>query len=173
MIERLRKTVRTVPDFPTPGIQFKDITTVLADPELLRFAAQSLAAPYRESGITRVLGIEARGFIFGAMLADILNVGFILIRKAGKLPYKTSSETYDLEYGTDTIEMHIDAVAAGDRVLIHDDVIATGGTAAATCRLARNAGASVVGFSFLVELEALNGRRLLDPSIPVHSLLPF
>lgn len=173
MIERLRNTVRTVPDFPTPGIQFKDITTVLADPELLRFAAQSLAAPYRESGITQVLGIEARGFILGGMLADILNVGFIPVRKAGKLPFKTISETYDLEYGSDTIEMHIDAVAAGNRVLIHDDVIATGGTAAATCRLARKGGATVVGFSFLVELEGLNGRSLLDPSIPVHSLMPF
>lgn len=173
MMDRLKQAVRTVLDFPTPGIQFKDITPILADRELLRYAVDELAAPYRNRGITKVLGIEARGFILGAMLADELNAGFIPVRKEGKLPFTTVIETYDLEYGTDAIEMHIDAVTDSDRVLIHDDVIATGGTAAATHRLVSFGGGSVVGYSFLVELKALNGRDVLENGIPVHSLLAY
>ncbi len=173
MMDRLTQAVRTVPDFPSPGIQFKDITPILADPKLLRFAVDSLADPYRKAGITKVIGIEARGFILGAMLADELDAGFIPVRKKGKLPYAKVAETYSLEYGTDTIEMHIDAVHESDRVLIHDDVIATGGTAAAAHRLVTSGGGSVAGYSFLVELLDLNGRDLLDNSLPVHSLLRF
>ncbi len=173
MIERLEQAVRTVKDFPTPGIEFKDITPILADAELLRFSVHCLAAPYRRSGITKVVGIEARGFILGAMLADELNAGFVPIRKKGKLPFTTVRETYALEYGTDTIEMHIDAITDNDRVLIHDDVIATGGTAAATHRLVTFGGGLVVGYSFLVELNALGGRDLLENSIPIHALLQY
>ena len=173
MMERLSRAVRTVADFPTSGIQFKDITPILSDAEWLRFAFESLADPYRNAGITKVIGIEARGFVFGAMLADELNAGFIPVRKKGKLPYTTVEETYSLEYGSDTIEMHTDAVHESERVLIHDDVIATGGTAAATHRLVAFGGGSVVGYSFLVELSDLNGRALLDHGIPVHSLLKY
>ena len=129
MLELLTSTIRTVPDFPKPGIQFKDITPVLADARLLRFAVDELAREWKDKGITKVIGIESRGFILGAMLADELDAGFIPVRKQGKLPFTTIRETYDLEYGSDTIEMHIDAVGPKDRVLIHDDVIATGGTA--------------------------------------------
>ena len=173
MMDRLKQAVRTVPDFPTPGIRFKDITPILADGELLRFAVDALAAPYRDRGITKVIGIEARGFILGAMLADELNSGFIPVRKKGNLPFTTVIETYDLEYGTDSIEMHIDAVQESDKVLIHDDVIATGGTAAATHRLVMFGGGSVVGYSFLVELMAMNGRDELEAGTPVHSLLAY
>lgn len=173
MMDRLTQAVRTVADFPSPGIQFKDITPILLDSKLLRFAVDSLADPYRNAGITKVIGIEARGFILGAMLADELNAGFIPVRKKGKLPYTTVVETYSLEYGTDTIEMHIDAIHESDRVLIHDDVIATGGTAAATHRLVLFGGGSVAGYSFLVELLDLHGRDLLENAIPVHSLLRY
>jgi len=173
MIDRLEQAVRTIKDFPTPGIEFRDITPILAEPELLRFSVDRLAAPYRNAGITKVIGIEARGFILGAMLADELNAGFVPVRKKGKLPFTTVKETYALEYGTDTIEMHIDAVTENDRVLIHDDVIATGGTAAATHRLVTFGGGIVVGYSFLVELNELRGRELLENSIPIHALLQY
>lgn len=173
MITRLKSTIRIVPDFPEAGIQFKDITPILADPELLRFAVNSLSDPFRQSGITRVLGIEARGFILGAMIADELNAGFIPVRKAGKLPFRTVRESYDLEYGTDAIEIHEDAISNGERVLIHDDVIATGGTAAATCRLVERLGGIISGFSFLIELDALDGRSRLETEIPIISVLHF
>ena len=173
MLDRLEKAIRTVMDFPTPGIAFRDITPILAEAELLRIAVEGLVAPFRDSGVTKVVGIEARGFIFGAMLADELDAGFIPVRKKGKLPYRTISESYALEYGLDTIEMHVDAVSETDRVLIHDDVIATGGTAAATRRLVENGGGSVVGYAFLVELAALGGRKLLENNLPIHALLRF
>ena len=173
MIDVLRATVRTVPDFPTPGIQFRDITPILAKPELVRFAVKALVEPYRKVGVTKVLAVEARGFILGPMLAEALDAGFIPVRKSGKLPYTNIRETYALEYGNDTIEMHIDAVGDDDVVLIHDDLIATGGTAAATFRLAVFGGASVAGFAFLVELDALEGRLLLEEGVPVHSLVHF
>ena len=173
IIYELEQAVRTIPDFPKPGIQFKDITPIFSHPMLLREAVGVLAAPFVDQGITKVLGIEARGFILGGMLAQHLDVGFIPVRKKGKLPYTTVSETYELEYGTDTIEMHIDAVEPGDRVLIHDDVIATGGTAMATCRLAGHNGAEVVGCSFLVELGFLKGREKLDADLHVHSVLKY
>lgn len=168
---RLLNAIRTVPDFPSPGIQFKDITPLLADPHLLKMCVEALAAPYLNKGITTVVGIESRGFIFGAMLADVLDAGFVPVRKKGKLPARTVSETYDLEYGTDTIEMHADAIAAGDKVLIHDDVIATGGTAEAAAKLITKVGGTIAGFSFLVELEALDGKRRMKEIAGVESVL--
>lgn len=171
--DRLRAAVRNVPDFPSPGIQFKDITPILADRDLLNEAVEALAAPFLDAGVTKVVGIEARGFILGSPLARRLGAGFIPVRKKGKLPYRTHREDYELEYGTDSVEMHVDAVVEGDLVLIHDDVIATGGTAAASWRLMQEAGADVVGFSFLVELGFLSGRDLLADSVPIHSVLQF
>lgn len=171
--EALLRAVRTVPDFPEPGIQFKDITPILADPELLRGAVEELAAPYEAQGVTKVIGIEARGFILGSMLAHHLGAGFVPIRKRGKLPFHTLQEIYDLEYGSDVIEMHRDGLVDGDRVLIHDDVIATGGTASAAHRLARHFEVDVVGYAFLVELSFLNGRSKLSPDLPVHVVLPM
>jgi adenine phosphoribosyltransferase len=173
MLERLEKAVRTVEDFPTPGISFKDITPILGDAELLRLAVNALVDPFRSENITKVVGIEARGFILGAMIADELGAGFVPVRKKGKLPYTTIRETYELEYGVDTIEMHIDAISEHDLVLIHDDVIATGGTAAATNRLVELSLGRVAGYAFLVELDALRGRDLLEDGIPVHSVLHF
>lgn len=173
MPDTLAAAVRTIPDFPQPGIQFKDITPILADAHLLRQAVDGLAEPWRNHGITKVIGIESRGFILGAMLADELGAGFVPVRKQGKLPFTTIRETYELEYGTDTIEMHIDAVSERDLVLIHDDVIATGGTAAAAHRLTRFAGARVAGFSFLVELSFLDGRMRLPADSDIHTLLSY
>jgi adenine phosphoribosyltransferase len=173
MLDQLKATIRTVPDFPQPGIQFKDITPVLANPKLLRFAVDTLAAEWKSAGITKVIGIESRGFILGAMLADELNVGFVPVRKSGKLPFTTIKETYDLEYGSDTIEMHIDALSEDDVVLIHDDVIATGGTAAATHRLVEFAGAKVAGYCFLIDLSFLGGRGKLDADLPFFALLDY
>lgn len=171
IVASLEKAVRTIPDFPKPGIHFKDITPILSDPELLRQVVEELAAPFVGDGITKVIGIEARGFILGAMLAQRLGAGFVPVRKRGKLPFKTVSIEYELEYGTDAIEMHVDAVAEHDRVLIHDDVIATGGTAAACYHLAHHNGAEVVGYAFLMELGFLQGRAVLKEGLPVHSVL--
>ena len=167
----LETAVRTIPDFPQAGIQFRDITPILADPDLLEEAVEALAAPFRDEGVTKVVGIEARGFIFGAMLAHRLGAGFVPVRKRGKLPAATVGVDYDLEYGTDRIEMHADGVAPGDRVLIHDDVIATGGTAAACHTLVAQAGAEVLGYAFLLELNFLRGRAALAEGIKVHSVL--
>ena len=157
----LRRYVRDVPDFPKPGILFRDVTPLLGDREALPAAIEALAAPFRNDGIQQVLGIESRGFVLGAPVAVALGTGFTLVRKKGKLPYETRSVTYDLEYGTDTVEMHTDAVRPGQRVLIVDDLIATGGTAAAAVKLARDAGAEVVACAFLIELDFLAGRRNL------------
>ena len=173
VVEALGRAVRNVPDFPQPGIQFKDITPILGDPGLLRHAVDALAEPYRESGITKVVGIEARGFIFGGLLARELGAGFVPVRKPGKLPFETRRVEYALEYGTDRVEMHVDALVPGDRVLIHDDVIATGGTAAAAARLAVRDGVHVEGFTFLIELGFLGGRRLLDERLRYHAVLQF
>lgn len=169
-LTELTAAVRNVPDFPGPGILFKDISPLLGDARLLTIALDELVRPIRDIHIDKVLGIESRGFILGAMIAERLHAGFVPVRKAGKLPAQTISESYDLEYGSATVEMHADAIRPGDRVLVHDDVIATGGTAAATGKLARRVAADVVGYSFLVELEALNGRAQLD-GWPVHSVL--
>ena len=169
--DALADALRTIPDFPKPGIQFKDITPILSDPTLLDAAVAALADPYVEANITKVVGVEARGFILGPLLAHQLDAGFVPVRKAGKLPHSTFSETYELEYGTDTVEMHADALTDADRVLLHDDVLATGGTAAATVRLIERSNATLHGFSFLIELAFLQGRDLLDTMLPYHSVL--
>ena len=170
--DALRKAVRTIPDFPKPGVLFRDITPILGDPALLEVAVELLALPYAQQSITKVVGPESRGFIFGLSLARRLGAGFVPIRKKGRLPYDTVSVAYDLEYGTDILEMHVDALQPGERVLIHDDVIATGGTAAACHKLVGQLGAVVVGFSFLIELGTLNGRARLPTHIPYHAVLP-
>ncbi len=170
--DQLRRYIRDVPDFPKPGIMFRDVTPLLLEPAALEGAIEALTEPFRNLRVDRVLGIESRGFMLGAPVALSLGVGFGLIRKAGKLPYKTHRVSYDLEYGTDTVEMHVDTVEKGHRVLIVDDLIATGGTAAAAVELAREAGGEVIGCSFLVELTALEGRKLLDVEL-IHTVIRY
>ena len=160
-MDALKQLIRDVPDFPKPGILFKDITTLLRDAGGLHSAIDCLAEPYREARLDKVVGIESRGFIFGAAVADRLGVGFVPVRKPGKLPAATLSASYALEYGTDTLEMHRDALGPGQRVLVVDDLLATGGTARAAVSLVRECGAEVAGVAFLIELEALNGRAQL------------
>jgi adenine phosphoribosyltransferase len=162
----LKPLIRNVPDFPIKGIVFRDITTLLKDSVGLKAALNELYNYAKDKGITKVIGIESRGFIFGGALAEKLDAGFILIRKPGKLPAKTISEEYSLEYGTDKIEMHMDALGEGDVVLIHDDLLATGGTMEAACKLVEKSGARIAQISFLIELEFLKGRdRLKDYEI--------
>lgn len=170
----LARLIRDIPDFPEPGILFRDITPLLGDAEALRRAVTALAdAVRRDVGpVDRVLGMEARGFLLGPPVALELGVGFAPVRKPGKLPWLVESETYALEYGTDTLEAHRDAVLDGERVLVLDDVIATGGTAAATARLVERLSAQVVGFAFLVELTFLDGRAALG-DLPVTSLVSY
>lgn len=158
----LAKLIRDVPDFPKKGIIFKDITTLLKNPEGFNAVLEELYENCKNKGITKVVGIESRGFIFGGALAAKLNAGFVPIRKPGKLPYKKLSESYSLEYGTDSIEIHQDAVTAEDIVLLHDDLLATGGTMKAACNLIEKLGAKVVQISFLIELDFLSGREMLD-----------
>jgi adenine phosphoribosyltransferase len=168
----LRDFVRDVPDFPRPGILFRDVTPLLADPAALREAIRRLAEPFRGARIERVVGVESRGFLLGAPVALELGAGLAIARKPGKLPRRTLGVSYELEYGTDRLEMHADAVDPGQRVLVVDDLIATGGTAAATLRLARTAGAEVVGCAFLIELVALGGRAQLDAK-RIHVVLEY
>jgi adenine phosphoribosyltransferase len=168
--ERVRRTLRAVPDHPKPGIIFQDITPVLHRADLLRDVVRSLADPFRSAGVTHVVGIEARGFIFGAPVAVELGAGFIPLRKPGKLPWDSVAEKYALEYGEDSLHAHRDACAAGDRVLVVDDVLATGGTADAAGRLVRTLGASLVGWSFLMEIGVLQGRAKLAGA-PVEAML--
>jgi adenine phosphoribosyltransferase len=158
---RLLSLIRDVPDFPKPGIVFKDITPLLADAQALGAATDLMAAPWRGEKIDQVAGIESRGFILGACVARELGVGFVPVRKPGKLPFRTTRVEYALEYGTDALEIHTDAVGRAAQVLIVDDLLATGGTAAATCRLVEGLGAHVVGLGFLTVLEFLNGRAKL------------
>ncbi|MBI4021564.1 MAG: adenine phosphoribosyltransferase [Candidatus Aenigmarchaeota archaeon] len=159
----LRRFIRDVPDFPRPGIVFKDITPLLQHPKALDVAVQKMKQPWMD--VALVAGIEARGFIFGSLLARALNVGFVPIRKAGKLPLPAAAVRYALEYGTGALELHRDAIAPGQRVLIVDDLLATGGTAAAAGELVKRAGGTVAGFSFLIELRALAGRKKLRGQI--------
>ena len=161
MSAKLAAAIRDVPDFPKPGILFKDITPILNDPALFREAIDLFVARHKKTRIENVAGIEARGFIFGAAIAHRLGVGFVPIRKKGKLPYKTLDETYDLEYGSASISVHTDAFRPGERVLIMDDLLATGGTAAAAARLVKRAGGAVVEIDFLIELAFLKGREKL------------
>ncbi len=157
----LESYIRDIPDFPKKGVLFKDITPLLADPAAFHETIDRLAEGYASEGVTKVLGAEARGFILGGALAYRLGAGFVPARKPGKLPWKTTKATYDLEYGTDTLEMHDDAITLADVVLIIDDVLATGGTAAAKAELVRSTGATVAGFAFLMELDFLHGREKL------------
>lgn len=165
----LRKYIRDVLDFK-PGITFFDITPLLADPAAFRYVIDALAERYKDSGANKIVAAEARGFLFGAPLAYKLNIGFIPVRKPGKLPYKTTSVTYDLEYGTDSLQMHVDAVKPGDRVLIIDDLLATGGTTGGMIELVKSAGGDVAGIGFLLELGFLEGSSKLD-GIPHEYLL--
>ncbi|HEY5468073.1 MAG TPA: adenine phosphoribosyltransferase [Coriobacteriia bacterium] len=160
----LESYIRDIPDFPKEGVIFKDITPLLASPEAFAEAIDRLAEPYMNAGVTRVLGAEARGFILGGALACRMGAGFVPARKPGKLPWKTTSVEYSLEYGTDSLEMHVDAVGPGDIVLIVDDVLATGGTAGAKADLVKRNGAEVAGFAFLMELDFLHGREKLGDS---------
>ena len=160
-MEHLKKLIRHVPDFPKKGILFYDITTLLRDPGGLREALDGLTTPFREKAIDLVVGIESRGFILGAAMAEKLGAGFVPIRKPGKLPSATIAQSYELEYGSDTLEIHQDAIQEGQRVLIVDDLLATGGTACAANDLVRKAGGNVIGIAFLVELEFLKGRERL------------
>lgn len=168
----LVKLIRDVPDFPKPGILFKDITPLLGNAEALDEAVVRLARPYEGKGISKVAGIESRGFIFASMIARQLRAGFVPLRKKGKLPYRTLRKEYALEYGTDVIEMHEDALAKGEKVLMVDDLLATGGTMAAACDLVAGVGAKIVGAAFLVELAFLDGRKKL-PGIDIHSVIRF
>ena len=168
----LKKLIREVPDFPKPGILFYDITTLLKDRDGLKGVIDGLKEHYQGVKADVVLGVEARGFIFAPALAYALGAGFVLVRKPKKLPAATCSVTYDLEYGTDTLEMHLDAVTAGTRVLIVDDLLATGGTAAAVARMVRERGGVVVGLGFVIELTFLNGRQKLAGN-DVFSLLQY
>ena len=171
-MDTLRAKIRHVPDFPKPGILFYDITTLLNDPQGFRDMIDALSRPFAGHAIEQVVGIESRGFILGAAVAHALNAGFVPIRKPGKLPSKTHREDYALEYGSDCLEIHCDAFAAGQKVLLVDDVLATGGTAKAAAGLVRRIGGELVGLSFLIELNALNGREKL-PTERVHSVLQY
>lgn len=171
-MERLKAKIRNIPDFPTPGIQFKDITPLVKDPATLRLCVHQLLFPFLGERLTAVVGMEARGFIFGSLVAWELGVGFVPLRKPGKLPYEVQAARYDLEYGSAALEVHVDALGPGDRVLLIDDLIATGGTAAASCRLIEGLGAELAGCAFVVELDGLQGRARLMP-YRVHTLVHY
>ena len=166
----LKPHIRDIPDFPIPGIMFRDITTLLADGPLFRTTIDAMAKPF--SNIAKVVIIESRGFIMGAPIAYTLGAGLVPVRKPGKLPWETLSETYALEYGTNELQIHTDAIAPGERILIVDDLLATGGTVEATIKLVRRLGGEIVGVSVLAELTALNGRQHTG-DVPVHSLLAY
>lgn len=168
----LERAIRNVPDFPKPGIQFKDITPVLADPRLFAGCIDLLTANHAPGAVDAVVGIDARGFIFAAAAAVKLQAGFVPIRKKGKLPWQTHEQSYDLEYGSNTIAIHIDAVKPGSRVLLVDDLLATGGTAAAAAALLQKIGANIIGINFLIELGFLDGRKKLG-GLPIHSLVTY
>jgi len=169
---RLEKFIRDIPNFPKKGIIFKDITTLLNNPKAFRSAVDAMAQEFKNKKIDYVVSVEARGFIFGAPLAYKLNAGFVPVRKKGKLPARTKAVTYDLEYGTDTLEIHSDAIRKGARVLIVDDLLATGGTVGAVAKLLKGFGAKVVSVAFLIELNFLNGRKKLK-GLPVSSIISY
>lgn len=171
-IADIEAAIRNVPDFPKPGIQFKDITPVLADGRLFSGAMDLLLDSVRPGTVDKIVGIDARGFIFGAAAAVKMGVGFVPVRKKGKLPWATHEQSYDLEYGSNTMAIHIDAVHPGERVLLLDDLLATGGTAAATVKLLEKLGARIVGLNFLIELKFLDGRARLSDH-PVRSLVAY
>ena len=171
-MERLKAKVRDIPDFPKPGILFKDLTPLIRDADALHLAVTQLALPFYGLGISAVVGMEARGFIFGPLVARELGAGFVPLRKPGKLPYNVKQISYDLEYGSAALEIHADALSAGDRVLVVDDLLATGGTAKASCELVQGLDAAIVGCAFVVELDFLKGRDCLA-AYPVHALLHY
>ena len=172
--EFLRQSIRTIADYPKPGIQFRDITTLLRDRRAFEITIEALIAPWRDAGIDKVAGIEARGFILGGAVAHGLKAGFVPIRKRGKLPHETVRVAYSLEYGVDEMEMHKDAIRAGEQVLLLDDLIATGGTATAAAQLLKEAGARMVAACFVIDLPDLGGAtRLRDAGIEVQALLTF
>ena len=172
LLQDIKNAVRNVPDFPKPGIQFKDITPVLADPRLFAGCIDLLIDQVKPGDVDFVVGIDARGFIFAAAAALRLKAGFVPVRKKGKLPYHTHEESYDLEYGSNTVAIHVDAVHKGSRVLLVDDLLATGGTAAAAVQLLQKLGADIVGISFVIELAFLNGRAKL-PAGPINALITY
>lgn len=169
--EMLIKSIRNVPNFPIPGIQFKDVTTLFKDAECLRELSDALYEMYKDKGITKVVGIESRGLIMGPVLAIRLGAGFVPIRKPGKLPAETMQETYDKEYGTDTIQIHKDALDENDVVLLHDDLLATGGTMEAAYKLAKKFSPKDIYINFLIELEELDGRKVFDKDAKVDAVL--
>jgi adenine phosphoribosyltransferase len=171
----LKSLIRDVPDFPKPGVVFKDITPLLATPAARRQVVEAIAKHYRDRGIDALAAVEARGFIFGTLLAQELNIPFIPVRKSGKLPYKKIHEEYELEYGRASIEMHTDAVKKGWRILVHDDLLATGGTSSATARMIQNLEGEIAGFSFIINLGFLEGERMLTQRFGVkpHYLLTY
>lgn len=169
----IKQSIRNVPDFPKKGIQFKDITTALKKPEIFKEILERLAEEYKGKKIDYVIGIESRGFIFGSALAYLLGCGFVPIRKKGKLPAEVLSQEYALEYGTDRVEIHKDALKSGDNVLIVDDLLATGGTVEASVKLVQQTGAKIEGFAFVIDLVDLGGRALLEKVAPVFSLIEY
>ncbi len=171
ILRLLASRIRNIPDFPTSGIQFKDITPLLRDRDTLELTSQMLSRPFRGEKIDYVVGLESRGFLFGTNLAQDLHAGFVPIRKPGKLPAETHEVSYELEYGTDTFEIHADSIPAGSRVLIHDDLIATGGSAKAATELVARLESEVAGYSFILELEELKGRDQLPEEIPFEVLI--
>lgn len=173
MPELVKAIIRDIPDFPKPGIIFKDITTAIKDPEAFRRIINFLTEAYKDAGIDYIAAIESRGFIFGAPLAYNLGAGLVIIRKPGKLPAKVEQVSYELEYGTDTVEIHSDAIEPGKKVLLIDDLLATGGTAGAACELIKKIGGDPVGIAFVVELAFLNGRNKLPKDIKVTSMVEY
>ena len=173
-IEFLRESIKTIPDYPKPGILFRDVTSMLEDPKAYALSIELLVERYRNTGVTKVVGTEARGFLFGAPVALALGVGFVPVRKPGKLPRATLSESYELEYGTDTLEIHQDAIQPGDNVLVIDDLLATGGTIEATVKLIRRLGGVVTDAAFIIDLPELDGEaRLTAQGINCYSLVDF
>ena len=173
-LEALKDAIRCIPDYPKPGVQFRDITTLLGNAPMFRLAIDSLAGPWSDTRLTHVAGIEARGFILGGAVAQRVGAGFVPIRKKGKLPHETVRVAYSLEYGIDEMEMHRDALKPGERVLLIDDLIATGGTAEAAVKLLRTLGAEIVAACFVIDLPELGGARRLEAlGVPVHSLVAF
>jgi adenine phosphoribosyltransferase len=172
-MDRLKASIRDVPDFPKPGIVFKDITPILANGQLFRLAVTIFAERYQRKSVERIVAIDARGFIFGGALAHYLGIGMTIARKKGKLPFTSHQHDYQLEYGQGTLEMHIDAVDKGQRVVIIDDLLATGGTAEAAAKLVEKCGGEIVELAFLVELSFLKGRQRLEPAYPVFSAITY
>jgi adenine phosphoribosyltransferase len=172
-LDDVSKSIRNIPDFPKEGIQFKDVSTAFKDKKIFKFIVEEIGSHYKDQGITKVVGIESRGFILGSALAVELHAGFIPIRKPGKLPAETFNQSYDLEYGSDSLEIHTDALGNNDVVLIHDDLLATGGTVNAAIDLVRRFGVTKIYVNFFVELDFLKGKERIDRGVPVWSLIHF